>query len=172
MKMTFLTAILIRKELGRQHQPTAVQKGGLTLAYFLPRWPSMFWHVWILKIALNYVWNQNETITVSQIVNFQSNPKLFYQVRQSRYSMRIMAIWCTRALCGSCCEGEIWASTPLEAYPEAVLQPQNDYICFSIRFFGVESKYDLLQLMKGLSAFRVITSYIMLYLHMSICMHL
>lgn len=138
MKMTFfLTAILIRKELGWQHQPTAAQKGGLTLVKFLPRWPSMFWHVWILKIASNYVWNQNETITVYHNVtdNFQCNPKLFYQVLQSRYSMGSMAIWCTRALCVSCCEGEIWASTPLEAYPEAGLQPQNDYF-FQSGFFG------------------------------------
>ena len=26
----------------KQHQPTAAQKGGLTLVKFLPRWPSMF----------------------------------------------------------------------------------------------------------------------------------
>ena len=137
MKMTFLTAILIRKELGWQHEPTAAQKGGLALAKFLPRWPSMFWHVWILKIALNYVWNQNETITVYHNVtdNFQCNPKLFYQVLQPRYSMRSMAIWCTWALCVSCCEGEIWASTPLEAYPEAGLQPQKDYF-FQSGFLG------------------------------------
>ena len=121
-----------------QHQPTAAQKGGLTLVKFLPRWPSMFWHVWTWKIALNDVWNQHEMITDSRISkNYPAitNPKLFNGVSQPRYSMRIMAIWCTWALCGSCCEGEIWASTPLEAYPDAILQPENDYL-FQSGFLG------------------------------------
>ncbi len=122
------------------------------------------YHIHFAKVP--NVWNQHEMITDSRISkNYPAitNPKLFNGVSQPRYSMRIMAIWCTWALCGSCCEGEIWASTPLEAYPEAILQPENDYL-FQSGFLGWSLDVTYYNLWKDCQH-RVITSYVMLYLY-------